>query len=384
MSGIGKVSFLIITMNGHKQKNIFLTGITGFLGSFLAKDLISHGYKVYGLARPGKGINAQDRVKDSLKFVYGEEWDPQKIKNNLKVIEGDIIYPHLGIKDKKDEEELIKEIDIFIHSAALAELNCQYTQIRRINVDGTKYVLDFAMKCKEKGRLKKFNYISTMYIAGKKEMQFDETMYEMGQSFHNTYERTKFEAEDLIRKYLRKGLNCSIFRPSMIVGDSKEGKTSNFRLIYQPLHFFAKGIYDAFPSDLTCGQNLIHIDVVTRAISELADIERADVYHLVSPNETSIKDFIETAADFFNIQMPLFIHPERFDFNELTPAKRILAKQFFPYFAYRTKFKAERTFKIFDELGIPHQEFTKKNLIKIFEFCLKKRFLTKNKLIECP
>ncbi len=362
----------------NNSKNILLTGITGLLGSFLARELIDQGYGVFGLARPGKGISAKDRVINGLKFVYGDDWNPEKILRQIKVIEGDIIGPNLHIRNEQDERALIKNIDIIIHSAALAELNCQYSKIRKINVDGTRYVLDFAMRCRDQGRLKKFNYISTMYVAGKKDVVFDETMYEVGQEFNNTYERTKFEAEGLVRQYLMKGLNCSIFRPSMIVGDSTQGKTSNFRLVYQPLHFFAKGIYDIFPADLQCKQNLIHVDVVAKAIAQLSDKGRSDVYHVISPNDTSIELFTKTAAEYFNIKMPVFVSPAEFDFSELTPAKRQLAQQFVPYFSYKAKFSAHKTYDFFDQNQLPHPEFNKESLIRIFEFCEKQAFIRKN------
>lgn len=353
--------------------NIFITGITGFLGSYLAKAYLDHGFTVYGLARPSKNKKATDRVFDILKIIYADEWDPDVIASRLKVVEGDIIYPGLRMNENV-KKELIDSIDIMVHSAALAEFNCPYTQIRKINVEGTQFMIDFAAKCKNKGRLKKFNYISTAYIAGKNTPTLDETMYERLQVFNNTYERTKFEAEGLVRTALYKGLNCSIFRPSMIVGSSKDGKSTNFNLFFQPLRLFYKQIFPFFPADMESRLNLINVDTVAQCIVALSQDMVCDVYHIVSPNDVIFKEFINQASVFFHFPLPEFEALKGFDIGRFTPAQRRVVKPFLPYFNFHTAFDARSTYKKLARHGIQIKNFGSEDLLKIFQYYLDCKF----------
>jgi thioester reductase-like protein len=360
------------------KKNILITGATGFLGSFLIKELLDKGYRIFALARSRNGLSAKQRVFNALKFVYENDWNQDSINLNLEVIEGDIIYPDLGIKNSKQKERTELETDIIIHSAALAELNLPLDVIRRINVEGTKNVLNFALKCKAKGRLYKVNYISTAYVVGNKDIEFDETMLDVGQGFNNTYEQSKFEAELLVREYLKKGLGISVFRPSMIMGHSKTGKTNNFKLFYQPLHFFCNEIFYKFPGNLLCSQNLINIDIVALAISLLFESNDNFVYHIVSLSDIKVEYFMELASDFFGFKIPRFIPIEKFDLNWLSPVQKKIVKPFIPYFNYKTKFVSNFTYARLNTYNFQNFEIDKINIMRVFEYCIKAGFINKH------
>ena len=358
----------------EENKIALLTGSTGFLGSFLAKELLDKNYFLYLLARPKKNKSAFERVIESLKFVYEDEWT-DKLLSRIKVISGDITQDNLGIHSKKEIEELIKEVEIIFHSAALAELRVPLEKIRKINVEGTRNILKFALKCKEKGRLKKVNHISTAYVVGKKITNFSEDMLDLGQEFNNTYEQSKFEAELLINEFREKGLKISIFRPSIIMGDSKTGKTNNFRMFYQPLHFFSLEIYKRFPANLKCAQNLINIDTVAKAVSILGEIEENSTYHIVSPEDTSVEFFMKLVSEYFGVELPEFIPVEEFDFNEWTSAQKTLAEPYIPYFNFKTKFLSQKTQQLLEEYDFTYPKIDENNLFNIFEYCCKRNFI---------
>ena len=130
----------------NKTKTIFLTGATGFLASLLAKRFLETGNKVYALSRAKGGKSAKERVIEMIRF-----WDEnfsEEFLQNLEIIEGDIVYPGMGISDKKIKEKLLAETEIIFHSAALAELRRPLDFIRKINVEGTRNVFDFALNCR--------------------------------------------------------------------------------------------------------------------------------------------------------------------------------------------------------------------------------------------
>ncbi len=351
------------------QKTIFLTGATGFLGSYLLGILLDNGYRVYALAR-GKDKGPEERVKAMLDF-----WDMgisgDKLKN-LKVVEGDITGRRMGIS-LKAARELHSEVQIIFHSAALAKLRVPLEEIREINVGGTKNVFTFASKCK---KLEKFNHISTAYIAGtKSNIYFDEDMLDMGQKFNNFYEQTKYEAEVLARRYWKKDWPVAIFRPGMVMGDSVSGKTNEFRLFYEPLHIFARGIYEAFPADMKCFQNLINVDTVGKAIFYLGIENENAVYQIVSPEANTIGFFFDTASKYFGFKLPEFTPVDYFDFKKLTAVQKTLALPYIPYFNNNTRFLSDKTQKALEKYNFKFPKIDENNLNHIFEYCVRRGFI---------
>lgn len=362
-------------MTRKPKSTVFLTGAAGFLGSYILTILLKEEHRVYALVRSRKDKSAHDRVLELIRF-----WDKSLLKKatrQLRVVDGDILYPDLGIQSRDILEELRSKTEIIIHSAAVAKLREPLESIRKPNVEGARNVLEFALTCKN---LKKVNHISTAYVVGdKKGMTFTEEMLDIGQGFYNTYEQSKFEAEKLVHEYRAKGLDISIFRPSMVMGDSKEGKTTDFRLIYEPLHFFSRGIYDAFPANPKCFQNLVNVDTVGKALYLLCQRPGNNTYHLVAPKETNVSLFMKFAGRFFGFKMPRFIPAQRFDYSILTPVQKALAEPYIPYFNYTTRFSSELTQKALKECKYTLPQVTLTHLRRVLLYCCKRGFIKKGK-----
>ena len=345
------------------------------MGSYLLKILLENGNRVFCLARSKKDKSAEERIIALLNF-----WDTdmqRNLRRNLIVVEGDITYPALGVKSKKMMEELISETEIIFHSAALAKFRVPLPIISKINIEGTKNVLNFALECRQ---LKKVNHVSTAHLVGtKRGIDFSEDMFDIGQKLYSTYKQTKYEAEILVREYQKKGLDTSIFRPSIIMGDSISGKINNFRIFYEPLHFFSHGIYNKFPANPGCLQNLINIDTAARAIFILGEKEGNHVYHITSPQDTTIGFFMELAAGYFKFKMPQLIPWENFDFKEWTPVKKALADPYIPYFNSNTKFLSQKTQEVLKKYSFEYPPIDTDNVIRIFEYCSKRGFVKRRK-----
>ena len=101
-------------------------------------------------------------------------------------------------------------------------------------------MLELAELCRRRGGLRRFSYVSTAYVAGTHDGEFSEDQLDVGQGFRNPYERSKFEAEQLVRAY-RGRLPIQVFRPSIIVGERATGWTVSFNVLYAPLKAFAAG-----------------------------------------------------------------------------------------------------------------------------------------------
>jgi nucleoside-diphosphate-sugar epimerase len=201
-------------------------------------------------------------------------------------------------------------------------------------------------------------------------------MLELGQGFYNTYEQSKYEAELLVHRYKGKGLPVSIFRPSMVMGDSLTGKTTNFRLFYEPLHFFAAGIFDIFPSDHDSLINLININTVSKLLYNLGDQE-IDTYHLTSLNDIVPRDLCQMASSFFKFKLPLFESRDKFNEGQWSPVQKKLAVVFIPYFNYKTKFLTRKLERVLlkTESKYTMPVISSKSLNPIFNYCNKAGFI---------
>ncbi len=199
------------------MKTIFVTGITGFLGSNYAKARLENGDKVIGLVRPDEHMLAEERISR----LFGEN-------SGIESVEGDIEEDNLGI-DGLQATELSDKVDEIWHFAGLTSFNeHRKSEIIDVNVEGTKRVLKFAGMIKG---LKFFSHISTAYVCGDKTSKVYESELDVGQGFRNTYEWSKMYAEKIVRD---NGIPHMIFRPSIVVGDSKTGETSCFNMVYIP------------------------------------------------------------------------------------------------------------------------------------------------------
>src|SRR5213078_4533271 len=144
----------------------------------------------------------------------------------------------------------------------------------RVNVEGTRNVNNFAKGLR---KLRRFHYISTCYVAGRRKGLILETELQHDAGFRNHYEETKYAAE-LEVEALKAELPVTIYRPSVVCGDSRTGETAKYDGIYYLIHYLRK-----WPRGLTrlnignpdVQLNLVPVDFVIGAMVALARDERA-------------------------------------------------------------------------------------------------------------
>jgi len=358
------------------MRNIFITGATGFLGSYLLKCFLDDDEVApIVLARGKKGESAAERIKKTLKYFYGEEKYKAVLKR-LKIIEGEIDNKTLGM-DTRTRQSLANEIDEIYHSAAITEFIFPLDKIRKINVDGTENILKFALECRDKGRLTKVNHVSTAYVKGAKKGIFFENELTVGQEFNNSYEQSKFEAEKLVQKYREQGLAITIFRPSTITGDYATGKTSNFKMLYQPLHFFNAELFEIVPGNGFTLANLIPVDFAAKEICLIGKEKESNnrTFHIVSSSSVQIEHFFDLASDFFGFKKIKFIPLRHFNMTTLTDIQRILINPFIPYFEQDHLFDLSNTKKVLDRKSFKGPIIDNSFLLKLFKFCITSGFI---------
>ncbi|HEY2381683.1 MAG TPA: SDR family oxidoreductase [Terriglobia bacterium] len=206
-----------------KPKKIFITGATGFLGSHLTARLLEIGHHVTALARGSKNTSAETRVKDVLHDVGTSRFD------QLSVLEGDISLPDLGLSEAS-RKPIIASTDETWHCAASLSFQPEdRDEIFRMNVGGTRHVLDFVKQTPTR----RLQHVSTAYIAGNRPDVALETEIDVGQGFKNPYEESKCQAELLIAAENKQAaIVASIYRPSIVIGDSRSGRATHFHGVY--------------------------------------------------------------------------------------------------------------------------------------------------------
>ena len=162
--------------------------------------------------------------------------------------------------DPESYRRLQAETTRVIHSAATVRFDHSLDEARHINVEGTRQILDFAGG---HAPASSFTYVGTAYVAGERYDLVREDELNVGQGYRNTYEQTKAEAEALVRSRLG-SLPGVILRPSIIVGDSRTGVTSSFKMMYWPLKIYARRLWRTVPGYPDAVLDIVPVDYVAR------------------------------------------------------------------------------------------------------------------------
>ena len=123
------------------------------------------------------------------------------------------------------DEALLEDVTEVWHLAAVYDLAVGEEIARRVNVVGTDRVLEL---CRGLPDLERLHHVSTCYVSGRHDGVFREDDLDSGQAFRNHYESTKHEAELLVRRAMAAGLPATIYRPGIVVGDSRTGETQKY------------------------------------------------------------------------------------------------------------------------------------------------------------
>jgi thioester reductase-like protein len=332
---------------------LLITGATGFVGmELLARFLERTRRPVYALVRADDDAAAQVRLREVAARLFRDE---SAYANRLTAVAADIERPSLGLEPAR-RDALAERVTDIVHSAASVSFSLGLPESRRVNVDGTREMVEFADLCSHRGGLERFAYISTAYVAGTHRGRFTEDQLDVGQGFRNPYERSKFEAESLVRRRGR-GLPVQIFRPSIVVGEQATGWTASFNVLYTPLKLFARGALPALPADRSAPVDVVPVDYVADAVFELGrrppPAGRTETFHLVAGDQaTTVGRLIELSARYFRRRRPPLIPPAvyrglvhpvliRRRRGDRRRALRNL-EVFFPYLAMRVRYDDRR------------------------------------------
>ncbi|HYD39320.1 MAG TPA: SDR family oxidoreductase [Anaeromyxobacter sp.] len=286
---------------GASPRVHFVTGFPGFIGRRLVRALA-------GGAAPGDRLLVLVQAKDAAR---AQAELAAAGAQGAEVLEGDVQRMHLGLSGAEWKGLAAVLTDVW-HLAGRTDLRVPKADLRRIHVEGTRAVLEL---CQAAPGLRRLNHFSTAYVSGDRVGVILEDELAMGQRFHNAYEETKYQAELLVRR-AQSTLPATIYRPSIVVGDSRTGEIDRFEgpyalailLVASPL-----AVPLPLPGDAVAPLNVVPVDFVIDAARAIAENPRGvgKTVHLVDPAPLSARRVYEMIAARAGKKLPQVSVPAR-------------------------------------------------------------------------
>jgi thioester reductase-like protein len=301
----------------------FVTGYPGFIGKRLVHRLA---------ARQGKDARLVLLVQPKDARAAAGALADAGVQAEL--LEGDVQQMHLGLSGE-EFKALARDVTDVWHLAARTS-EAAGTDLRAVNVEGTRNVLDLAAAAP---LLRRLNHFSTAFVSGDRAGVILEDELAAGQRFHDRYEETKFQAELLVRR-AQADLPATIYRPSIVVGDSRTGEIDRFEgpyalailLVASPL-----AVPLPLPADAVAPLNVVPVDFVVAASLAIAESPAAAgrTVHVVDPAPLSARRVYEMIAARAGKKLPPVSVPARlFEALLALPLVERLARGHRPGVAY--------------------------------------------------
>jgi thioester reductase-like protein len=331
---------------------VFFTGFPGFLGSRLLPRVLERSPEYQAVCLVQSKFLA--RASSCLEDIH--KTHPQ-LHGRIDLAEGDITELDLGLEEASRIRNGISEI---FHLAAVYDLRVPRDVAMRVNVDGTRNVLNFAEGAPA---LRRLQYVSTCYVSGRHGGSFSEDDLDKGQSFNNCYEETKFLAEVEVRARVRAGLPATIYRPAIVVGDSRTGATQKYDGPYFMIRWLLRqpfvAVLPVVGNPSATRVNLVPRDYVVEAMSYLSgrDASVGKAYQLADPEPLTVSELVKVighATRRIVVRIPLPLRFAKFVIDRVPGVYRLMQipSPAIDYFVHPTLYTCSNTLADLEGSGV--------------------------------
>ena len=337
---------------------IFLTGSTGYLGSYLATGLLS-GYRdpLNLLVRAKNQQDARERLWQSLQLHMDFPEFSERVSNCVRIFLGDLTTQHFGLSDD-EYHALVQSSDSVIHCAASLNRKSE-KQCLNVNLRGTLEVIQLARRAQDHHGLRRFSHVSTVAVAGHRqdEVVEEDSAIDWARSDYDPYARTKKFCEHMVHQLLPE-VDRRIFRPAIVLGDSTRPETTQFDMVQAFSVLQSLPVLPLKPSDRI---DIVPANYVGKAIVAIHQKSQPKYprYHLSSGTQSqTYRELTDALASAAHGSHPAYVPSLGKTFsgtvNWLAQKKSNLGrgasllKVFWPYLVWNTVFDNTR---VVDELG---------------------------------
>lgn len=260
---------------------IFLTGATGYIGAHLAAGLLEgHPERLNLLLRAKSTAEAEERLWRAWQIHLDFPRFENHLRTRVAIFRGDLSERRFGLEED-DYRKLVQSTDSILHCAASLNRKSERACLN-VNLRGTLEVIQLALRARDDHGLRRFSQVSTVAVAGERQnevVQEDEAI-DWNRRDYDPYARTKKFCEHMIRELLP-DVPRTIFRPSIVLGDSRRAATTQFDMVRS--FVFLAGL-PVLPFRSGDRIDIVPVDYVSEAIVELHQKEKPEheIYHLSS------------------------------------------------------------------------------------------------------
>lgn len=377
--------FFLEEISMPKPSSIILTGATGFLGSYLLRELLYEtDAQVYCLVRGENRDAALKRILGQFQWYFPTDGYKSEI-SRIHVVVGDIRSPQLGLY-WDEYQKLASTVDTIFHAAADVRLIGNPQELFETNIAGTRHVIAFAAR----GKIKRINHVSTLSVVGNcrrlAKTTFSENDLDIGQHFNNPYEQSKFEAEKLVKGAMASGASAVIYRFNNLAADSVTGRfqpnIEQNRIYLNLKSFIQMGVAPYLPD---VHMSFSYVDIVAKGIVALSllPISEGQVYHVENSNKISYYDLLCALRSFgYSI---VLLDPDEYirkistfgrDHEHLYARNSIWGHQEFNDEIIGVEFDNSQTEILLKRLKVEFPQYSIRWLREMFQHCINVNFFS--------
>jgi thioester reductase-like protein len=357
---------------------IFVTGTTGYLGSYVAAGLFTeHRDTLNLLVRAKSEEEARERLWTSLQLHFGFLEFCEFLHSRVRIFRGDLTSERFGLGDD-EYHALVDTTDSIIHCAASLNRKSE-RQCLNVNLRGGLEVIQLARRAQNRNGLRRYSHVSTVAVAGKRrnEVVTEDSAIDWARSDYDPYARTKKFGEHMLHQLLA-DVPHTIFRPAIVLGDSRRPETSQFDMVQAFDVLVRMPVLPLRPKDKI---DIVPANYVSKAIVAIHQKSEPPhgIYHLSSGvGSQTYKELTDALAEAGGWRRPAYWPwmggPFSGTVNRLSNGKSAVAhgasllKVFWPYLDWNTVFDNSRVVAelgeapaTFSTYAFPLLKFSRKN-----------------------